>query len=585
MSHIEGLPTSIFQLIQTYLTIPEYCQLMNCNIATFQSIKYETVHFSLSDPQRWLESEEDDDDSESQSTISKENRESYFLSLLNNKVKDKSKQITITIQEITPPILLKHIHTTFQGIHKLSITNNNDCKYHNFNFHLFNNIYHIILNSFRDIEEIKDGFENVHKLHLQNFYSLHTIKNVNSVSKSLKECKIVSCLKLKTINFPLDNIETMEINCMSFTHFQSSLGKVKRLSIVSASVSMEFLDDLSNTLSTLESLALYCRFPAEFHNYHIFKNIPRLLLNRRDSASIEHFPPYRGKSLTLTGFDLSFLDSHLSTDIQSLRCLMKLELRNCHGMYHLPVMPELLDLKIYYSDALISIPTLKKLKSMRIHVCKELSMISSVQPCLEEIILERCPKVSDLSFANRPMKLLKIRECNNVSDISMLGQVNNLEINACIGVKTLTGITRTLPTGSTQNYHRKITLTDLPSVVHFSMLCSLHTLELYGMPRLLHCEGIHDVNHLVIVECPNLLTTKGLRNIVNSITITSCVSLDTLVDIQGVPEINIVYCEALKDYSSLKDHQVVMILGIPLSQQSFLQDQQHEKNIQTFVFT
>lgn len=52
-SSIEGLPTSIFRIIQTFLSETDYRGLMNCNLATFQPIKFETVRYSLLGPEFW----------------------------------------------------------------------------------------------------------------------------------------------------------------------------------------------------------------------------------------------------------------------------------------------------------------------------------------------------------------------------------------------------------------------------------------------------------------------------------------------------------------------------------------------------
>eukprot|EP01040_Poterioochromonas_malhamensis_P013280 gene13280-14587_t len=48
---IEGLPTSIFCIIQTFLSETDYRGLMNSNLATFQPIKFETVRYSLLGPE------------------------------------------------------------------------------------------------------------------------------------------------------------------------------------------------------------------------------------------------------------------------------------------------------------------------------------------------------------------------------------------------------------------------------------------------------------------------------------------------------------------------------------------------------
>ena len=50
---IEGIPLAVFMMIQQYYSEKEYRNLMNCNLATFQPIKYETVKYSLIPSNVW----------------------------------------------------------------------------------------------------------------------------------------------------------------------------------------------------------------------------------------------------------------------------------------------------------------------------------------------------------------------------------------------------------------------------------------------------------------------------------------------------------------------------------------------------
>jgi hypothetical protein len=52
---IEGMPIPIFQIIQGFLIEQDYLDLMNTNLSTFQPIKYETVHYTLIGPERWVD--------------------------------------------------------------------------------------------------------------------------------------------------------------------------------------------------------------------------------------------------------------------------------------------------------------------------------------------------------------------------------------------------------------------------------------------------------------------------------------------------------------------------------------------------
>jgi hypothetical protein len=75
----EGLATALFQIIQLFLSEYDYCQLMNTNLSTFQPIKHETVHYTIS---------------ANKSDLCEAYNEMMVLQLIAS-VKDKFKQITV----------------------------------------------------------------------------------------------------------------------------------------------------------------------------------------------------------------------------------------------------------------------------------------------------------------------------------------------------------------------------------------------------------------------------------------------------------------------------------------------------------
>jgi hypothetical protein len=106
---IEGMPIPIFQIIQEFLNEQDYRDLMNSNLSTFQPIKYETVHYTLVGPERWINFE----------FCAEEYKEATVLQIISS-VKDKSKQIAMRFKAVAKPWLLKYAHL-FDGIGKFTV--------------------------------------------------------------------------------------------------------------------------------------------------------------------------------------------------------------------------------------------------------------------------------------------------------------------------------------------------------------------------------------------------------------------------------------------------------------------------------
>jgi hypothetical protein len=108
---VEGLAIPIFQIIQEYCNEKDYRNLVNTNLSTFQPIKWETVKYSLIGPAKW----------DKMSPYKMSQREERLLNIINNNVKDKSKQISMSFWNVKQPTLAKFSHL-FQGIYKLHFT-------------------------------------------------------------------------------------------------------------------------------------------------------------------------------------------------------------------------------------------------------------------------------------------------------------------------------------------------------------------------------------------------------------------------------------------------------------------------------
>eukprot|EP01040_Poterioochromonas_malhamensis_P014277 gene14278-15788_t len=96
--------------------------------------------------------------------------------------------------------------------------------------------------------------------------------------------------------------------------------------------------------------------------------------------------------------------------------------------------------------------------------------------------------------------------------------------------------------------------------------------------------SISDINHLTIRSC-NLLTTKDLKNIRRSLSITACDQLTKLENLQGIPLIEISNCPKLDSFDGLKNEVLSGGVRVCLhsKQSEKLRLRQTELNIQTLI--
>eukprot|EP01040_Poterioochromonas_malhamensis_P005943 gene5943-6390_t len=383
---IEGLPAAIFQFIQTFLSEKDYRQLMNSNLRTFQSIKYETIQYTIIGPERWYEIE----------SIHDEKKEEFFQQFILNNVKNKSKQINFIMkQKILPKTILQY-QKYFENIYSLTIIAVENITFpKKFDFNIFNNICNITLKHFHGINKIMEGFVNVVQLELESFPSLESISNIN-LSKTLKTLSIRKCNYLTNINIPLQDIPIVVIDCFEMNKLDD-LGGQKHLTFSSSrEIARSTLQALSGLIATsLESITLNCRFPFNYNDFHVFQNLSKVNINNIQGKPNHSFPIFNGTNLSIANFDISAWNQASLNTFKNLRYL---KLSRCRGLIDFPVMSQLKELHLDYCYDLQHIPSLRKLRTLNLRNSSELVTINPLQPCLLTVELVAASKLSHVSF-------------------------------------------------------------------------------------------------------------------------------------------------------------------------------------------
>jgi hypothetical protein len=565
--HIEALPVPIFRIIQEHLIESHYRNLMNSNLAIFEPIKFETVHYSLFAPEtprnyrRLAVSNQTVLNKAGWSTAT----ETQALHILNS-VSDKSKQISIRFTGTTEQQVLKYSHL-FAGIKKLTVQGWNSYLDINspfspaFPFSVFNDVRHLELNGIKGIPSANLDFENMISLKIRSC-KFEEITAWNS-NKSLKELVLEGVEGLKS--FPsLQDIPlvTMEVNWM----------------VEPASKLLHLLAQPS-FLQNVQRLKLTVVFPGNFSDFSFCEKIPVI------EFSHDRFKYLPGRNLrfplVFNFFEISLQGFSLSSwNQQLIRNIKKCRLEKCSELVDFPEMPELELLVIQDCGQLAGLPPLLSLTKLTISQCPKICCLP-VFPRLRDVSVSSCHRFDDVSPLSH-VKSVTISSCSRVRDISSLGSVRVLTVSHC---PELVRLHRSQsPSDDFMSERTTVRFCSL-FVSSFTFCENIFRLTLHQLPNLTSLQEIGNIHHLVIQNCSNLTTTKGIGKISGSLILSQCASLITLHGLQGIPEVSIKNCDRIRDCSGLGNHHSLTVVGVSALEvlyQNYLQEGQKQPQSELF---
>ena len=377
---IEGVPLEVFMIIQKYLSEKDYRNLMNTNLSTFQSIKFETVRYTIISCSKWDEVH----------SCGEKNKREYVKELIYS-VKDKSTQISMKFTGVNQQEILAYqdLFSRIREVYVEGMWKNSKLPFtEQMDFTIFNGISAVKLVRFDGVKRITKGLENIDHLELISSLTLCEVKKFDN----LKSFKVAFCAVLKEVT--IENIENVSINENAINSIKS-IGSPKHLEIRSCSLEFSsFIENNPEIFKNCQSFLIRAILPAlELNVFDCIKMIPKVeLLHISYPEALCMAPIFLGKQLKLQGFDLSPWLHQRLPHIESL------ELMECAGLIiSLPEMPELKELILTNVRDLQVLPTLPKLEKITIRQCKDLEKISHPLPALKVCSIDSCIKLHDIS--------------------------------------------------------------------------------------------------------------------------------------------------------------------------------------------
>jgi hypothetical protein len=561
MNHVAKLPTAIFQVVQEYSQQKDYRQLINSNSAAFKTVKQETAYYAL------------------KLSGNKEDRLRSIVSIIDF-VKDKSKQITLTLSNLDQPTVINYAHS-FRGIEKLSLDGSQKTFDNHLSFNMFGNIHFLSLKGIKGISEVHFCLEITEKLELLNcdFEEIIGWKPSNR----LKELIITYCDKL--IAFPnVSDIPIVTLTTLSEQLNRFQVGGQTKLTFDGKALTLETLEHIASQptsfFDSLTRLQIRCpNFPKEFQDYSVFQNITALYLiinsGFDEITQSQCFPGvFTGQQLGLSYFNLSQWSGALFVNLE--RC----ELFHCYNLVHLPEMPRIAFLFVEGCTQLEIIPPFPLLRDLTISSCYAVKSVS-VGSQLKRLQLDRCEVLKEL-FGLENIESLKIRRAYELKKIPMLKKIEYLELFLC--EKLLSVEVLNVGSAVPDNWKRNFFLDSLKSLQHVTFCTFLCRLHLGGIAKLKNLEGISNVKNLMIQDCPNLVSTEGVGNIALTFAIYRCDSLVALTGLKNVPFVTIQSCLEVSDFNGLGNHlelQVINCHHFDVFVEEYQKEKKHEEIFKT----
>jgi hypothetical protein len=151
--------------------------------------------------------------------------------------------------------------------------------------------------------------------------------------------------------------------------------------------------------------------------------------------------------------------------------------------------------------------SLAKLKSLKIHFCPTIRDVSCFKS-IPDLTISHCPGITDVSSLGSVYKL-NLTACANIRDVSALGRVHTLILNGCVNVTDLSAL-EWVHTLHFHHFHgtdlsglKNIAILDIlgsPNVSDVSMLHSLTQLNIEGCRQIETLNGLRKLTDVAMIS-------------------------------------------------------------------------------------
>jgi hypothetical protein len=583
------LPVDIIRVLQLFLTVYDFSQILATSKSYFSSISYETVCYKFTFPFTG-------------ETMNLKKKAIVQRLLSSHAIRDPYKQLEITMALPSIYYLRNHSNLlqgppSLSSLHKLTINDQNTLRAQGIR---------VCEGSLRDptgflLFYSLSSFLSIYFLELDHLIDLTCCYGL----KGIKKVKISHCCNLIDVSHLKDAL-SVSLHCCDQLQDVSSLAIVPEVSLYCCSG----IKDLS--------------FFRNQRKFYIFN--ASLVITDVSNFSKVHYL----KLLAILDCDLSCLSSiyflrildfcdYDKVNLPFLSKITFLKLENVNLFDWIPSLTEEMKYEVVeiescdindrnlrcFSGAsaikLMNLPSLCDLSPL----FNSIPFSSASSSNVRKLILWDCDRISDLSMLGN-LYYLKIVNCDKVIDLHCLGKVKILQIFQCRNVDSLHGL---------GNGNSSIVLSELRKIKHFSFFLPVNIISMdsYFLYKLhiddcellnnnnntthhIFYEFYYHVSHLRLSACNHLTSVmfpswkdtsnnKPLRTL-KSFTVYCCSRLQVVQGINWISILKISSCSSLYSINTVLSHEMLIISDCSLLKESILQKKADGKlkNIKYFRY-
>jgi hypothetical protein len=536
MSLFETIPSSLFYILQSFLTRHDYHKIFTVSASSFlQGVKRETGYFSLNEE-----------------TSLHYLKDPAFRALVNAGVVNKSKQVSLSFDWSGAGFSPRHV-AFLKGVHSCKLKNINSKALKLLSvsskktdlsaFSDINTLYLVCDWDGKPEESLSStrGLCNVSSLSLVGFNGLMDVSNLVSLS-FLKLC---NCDSISDVS-SLGNIHTLAlVSCPNIEDI-SGLGNHHELYLVNLPLVSEVnhlgkvhqlvLEDcpLVNDVSRLGAVSILKIACCEQ-----VINVDDLTQN--DNVVLEGLDGIRDFASLANVRTVGFINCQIK-DISVFRSLVSLHLHGCYQVKNISCLAALSSTLQFFILEYSEVSDITMLGFLKKIVVFNNNKIKSVQGLgqIRSVTLISCSNLSSLKGLGRGNHHVYIGGTDRIKDFSPLKNCFKVVIDRCPSFTKA----KDLENVNTLCIKRTCSLKDVSPLFKVQML----VLVKVNIKKI--C-GLHDVPVVHLVECWKIDDISGLGNN-RSVLLNNLWDLESVESLSKVPDVRIVRCDMLRDLRPLK---------------------------------
>jgi hypothetical protein len=497
-----NLPDDIFHIIHSYLSHFAYRQFVNASKLLFSDVKYETVYYDFIEVHEWKRLFPQ---------YSEKSLRDYCKQMIQHKVKKKGIQVGMKIDFLSTSEISMY-SGLYQGIHSLVV--DFDSWVSSIQKFGFQDIYKLELRGCEAVRSLDEflQLDNIHVLTLSSFLELVDISRLRKIEK-LKTVELYDCPLLEDISALKDVNKLSVRDCQDITDF---LFLENHESVTFINEDLSLTSEHFSHLKMAENIYIAGEIVSCSSLEENTRILKLTLLN-----TVCNYWPFVPLLPGLVHLYLEGCDLSLWATADPLLDLRKVFLRECIRFSFVPFQNvQVLKLEFFVCPThALNFSRFSRLQVLHLASCDTVTEI--VASChLKELIIDNFSKLEKIRnvAARRQLKVSRCELVSNIEGLSSIKSVTLQDLSLLHDWSILIGasivILRNVSCnfdGSFIQHAKQLTLDNCVGLSNLSIFGNLDEINIYYCKNVQTLKGLENVRKIYVQECP-LLDLEGISN-------------------------------------------------------------------------